>query len=401
MSGDEEDCDDMHSPVAANIDSLPAPELQIEHRMQDDTAMMDLEVRSDASGPFIWPAAFGDHPFMRWSKPHSVFWARKATVRHTNMIQFSFRELALPEEGQALARFIEWHYPEKSTQEGATRLVNALVQHSVPLTTAAVSRMKCMWMSREYGEMTDVGSKVRALVNFSVHIVWQTWQIRRALQCLTCSGTAMRLLTTMTGEPRVEIERPNSWSGHANGSLRDAVMSAHAMSGKESAAAAVSELSLLLSYSHEAAGGPKYYWEPLQPANTARCSGECGCAVLNPCLQLRSVPQTMCDETFTELIPGHARSCCIQMSDDILRRIGNRRAILLRRPSEFSGNPVWCLLAIWGLDLEDSPSLGRMLADMKRTDYDNIFVLRNETVELATQDVAFLDSWMMELLKES
>jgi hypothetical protein len=152
-----------------------------------------------------------DHPYLRFSKVDSnpLPWRKHATIRHANMILFSFHIFSLPEEPFQINSLLKsLGESDASLSIACSHLWNLLEDsESVMVSMNAVYELESIWTGREH-RLSSIGDyPVRAKVLFHTYIR-EDWQVVREIHCIVASRFALRALMQMTS--MVQLSNVNS-----------------------------------------------------------------------------------------------------------------------------------------------------------------------------------------------
>lgn len=114
----------------------------------DDTAMQDLDP-TPQDDDAIDPVDLNDnHPLQRFSisQNHPNHWSRHATIRHSDLVFFSFRHFAVPEDLNALEAYLK----SLGGHEGianAAKCLSELFEHAdaVRLSVNEIYQLESLW----------------------------------------------------------------------------------------------------------------------------------------------------------------------------------------------------------------------------------------------------------------
>lgn len=124
----------------------------------------------------------------RWSSPPSrddPAWTRTATIRHSNLVEFVYQELTVPDEEDLLWSCLEFCFPGSDTRDAARRLLCALIVNGV---FSAIRRGDDLMKE---GDRTQKG---RSFIFFRTQLRPRDWQIERYQLRINCSFEAIWML---------------------------------------------------------------------------------------------------------------------------------------------------------------------------------------------------------------
>ena len=385
------------TPRANGLEAPPFIDLNLD-ALRDDTEMEDIfpvaedDTSSDSSNPDedvdegpnpgdpnedpnVSPFSIdenGEQPLLRFSSRgnDSKHWTKHATIRHSDLVLFSFRHVAVPEDRETLRA---WLNPSKDTSGAAQKnmLLSCLIQetNAVTITMNGVLQLENKWTGTNHETSSEHGVPVLAWIWFQSYFRTRDWQVVRELNCLTVSMPAYNELVAIAGIPWSPVS--DHWTAHRQcPCLTTDAESLRSLCGKESAISAVSNLVLRLQSFKMEDDEAHLRWEREPNNEDPRAVAESHhlWEVVSSRGRLHlSRPGFRSSELLEELLPGKVvpPSLGRVFGIDILSRasrICKEGATLLMKPSSWPAScPTYCLLILNDTDFEDEPHLGRML----------------------------------------
>lgn len=134
------------------------------------------------------------HHLLRFSTIHngSTHWSGHATIQHSNLVLFSFRHFAVPEDRMALEACLD------SFGMGgigpAARYLSGLLdtRNAVVSTMNAISLLENLWTRDNPQPFAENHFPIRARILFHTFFQPNDWQIVRELSCVTSSERAAK-----------------------------------------------------------------------------------------------------------------------------------------------------------------------------------------------------------------
>ncbi|KAF4184210.1 hypothetical protein CNMCM7927_008210 [Aspergillus lentulus] len=178
------------------------------HSLSLDPAPRDWQVNGSAgllSGDFEDRSdiVFNEepHPYLRYSQSstHLPPWRQHATIRHSDMVHFSFHILSIPEDLPQIRKTLEsLGEPSSSLHDTCSLLLQLMGDiESVTVTMNAIYQLEAMWTDRPHCLNALADHPVRARVLFNTYLR-EDWQVVREIHCIVASRLALRTLALVT-----------------------------------------------------------------------------------------------------------------------------------------------------------------------------------------------------------
>ena len=146
----------------------------------------------------------GSHPFLRWSGPRNVStpWAPHASLRHSDIVVFSFRVLEIPESQESFHDLIS---SLRYDDEKSIMMLHALKaiqqnQYTLPLNRGQLHDIERSWTgvnTQTPYERSTTGhpdQRVEAFFLFRTFCQQEDWQLKREIYCVIWSPQAASVL---------------------------------------------------------------------------------------------------------------------------------------------------------------------------------------------------------------
>lgn len=191
----------------------------------------------------------------RWIAPESdpQPWTKRATIRHSNQVEFVSLRLILPDEAPTLHACLKVCFPGLAVDKAAKKLLAALTDvNSTILTNFSLE-------SRSGTQWSKPFSPCRVMVYFNSAIRRKDWQIVRQQLVIVCSENSAALLAMIAS---VNARDVNWYDGQklSTGEIVEATSRLHFLDGVQSAGLAISRFSLCLKALPNQTGQNSYRW---------------------------------------------------------------------------------------------------------------------------------------------
>lgn len=146
--------------------------------------------------------SFTHQPLLRYSTGSSCRqpWSSHATVRHSNLVLFLFRHVALPEDVTELKSCLISLFESGDLVQRAQIVFRMLAdRRAVTIKVRDIEQIENLWTRVEHQPNTATGEPVSAWLRFSTYVRSNDWQVVRHLQCLTGSQRAIQALASIGG----------------------------------------------------------------------------------------------------------------------------------------------------------------------------------------------------------
>jgi hypothetical protein len=202
-----------------------------------------------------------EQPLPRFSLSHnnSKYWSKHATIRHSDLVLFSFRHAAVPEEPDALRAWLTLSNTNGGTPQ-ENMLLSCLIQetNAVTITMNGILQLENAWTRTNHQLHSENDDPMIAWVWFRSYIRSRDWQVVRELNCLTVSAHSFRELVAIAGIPWTPLS--DDWIAHRCHCLTKDAESLRSLCGKESAITAMSNLALRLETYQRDDGEAHFRW---------------------------------------------------------------------------------------------------------------------------------------------
>ena len=380
-----------NSPEAPSLTDLNLDAPRDDTEMEDPSPVAEDDASSDSSNPNedvdvstnssdlsedpdVSPVSIdknGEQPLLRFSsrRNDSKHWTKHATIRHSNLVLFSFRHVAVPEDRETLRAWLNL----SNATDGAAQqnmLLSCLIQetNAMTITMNGVLQLENKWTGTNHETSSEHGTPVLAWIWFQSYFRTCDWQVVRELSCLTVSMPAYNELVAIAGIPWSPLP---DWTAHQEcPCLTTDAESLRSLCGKESAISAVSNFVLRLQSFIREDGEAHLRWERESNNEDSRAVAESHHLwkmVSSRCSLHVPRPSFRSSELLEELLPGKLVPPSLGRVFDIdilsrASRMCKEGATLLTKPPSWPAScPTYCLLILNQTDFDDEPHLGRML----------------------------------------
>jgi hypothetical protein len=225
------------------------------------------------------------HYWQRWvaTEQDTLPWARKATIRHSNRVELSSLQVAIPEDIHLLRSCLESCFPGHSIKEAARKLLISLQDDNLAITTSVKAT------SRQGNQLKELILPVRALVYFRSGLRPEDWQITRQVLCLLCSEKAIEELSKIA---ELSPFIPRSSENNDNVQYErffSAINSLNIIGGTRSVGLALVRRQLSLKVVSNNAGSSNFEWSKFSPRRTDGVTGAELYGIISNALQNQGV----------------------------------------------------------------------------------------------------------------
>ena len=336
--------------------------------MVDDDIMAE-EVVSDNQPDFQEASS---HPFLRWAG-HCDVWTPNTSIRHSDIVMFSFRVLEIPENQQSFHDLI---YSLRYNRENSTMMLHALKvilqnQYTLSLKRDQLHDIEKYWTGvnaqTSYGRSitNHPDQRIKTLLLFRTFCQQEDWQLRREVYCVIWSSRAASLLSMiLETDINFSFDEDSLLSIQHSEFIR-AFQQLRKLSGRRSVAYALHNTSLILLPCDDASGrGSQLQWRQPQSQgipehviagyvalfDSASCSEDLVQSYYHQFGRLLWVLRT---EQGTDTPPDLER---------IPDNVGEGGAMLTVKPGAWPQQcPRFCLFVLLGHGFHDEAHLGRLL----------------------------------------
>lgn len=377
-----------------------------EPMLEDDTPAQ--EVANDDQQDF---QAANSHPFLRWASHRNVStsWAPHTSIRHSDVVMFSFRILEIPESQESFHELIS--SLQYDDQEKLTMMLHALKaiqqgQCTSSLKRGQINDMEKYWTGvntqTPYGGsmLNRLDEEVEAFFLFRTFCQQEDWQIKREIYCVTWTPRAASVLGMYFGTYiDLTLDDEDSLLSPQYTDFTQAFQQLRKLSGRQSVAYALNNTSLILLPCKDASErGIQLQWREPQSQgmleqviaqyvalfDSVSCSENEVRSYHHQCSRLLWVlPTEQAIDTSSGLEA---------VSDDV----GKGGAMLAFKPNAWPRQcPRFCLFVLVGHGFQDEANLGSLLRyTIKERDMYCVFEGAAEDPErLSATDRQLLQSW--------
>ena len=364
------------TPRTASRDAQSLIDLTLDSQ-EDDTDMEDIssiEEDDDASLGSINRDEEDDesltsthqddqHPLLRFSSSHNRAkpWNQHATIRHSNMVLFSFRHIAVPDEAEALGAWLDsFKAPEERPQFSQMLLLRIIERcKAVMITVNGVLQLENLWTRTNHQLSSKNDDPILAWIWFHSYVRPEDWQVVRELRCVTVSKPAIINLKRRAGV--IPSQGPIDWIVHRCHCLTADAQSLRSLCGKDSMISAAMALSLRLDSVVHANDEVHFGW--------VRCSDAEAEVEATGAHLWRSayaedtvIPSILIhnsSDLLEELLPGKVVPPSLVSHLRMRAGFGAKGAILLKKSFRQPAScPTYCLMVLDETDFDDEPGLG-------------------------------------------
>ncbi|GFG09692.1 hypothetical protein IFM5058_04552 [Aspergillus udagawae] len=333
-----------------------------------DPRSLDFEGRSDI--------VFHEepHPYLRYSQSSSHLppWRQHATIRHSDMVHFSFHILSIPEDASQIQKALESLGESSSSLRDTCSLLLQLMDdvESVTVTMNAIYKLEAMWTDRPHSPNALADHPVRARVLFNTYLR-EDWQVVRELHCIVASRFALRTLALVaTGRNLVTPHLGNIPEITVD---TDGVRALRRFSGSDSLAAALSAAYLRLVTNISEATETNSCWRILRGLTEENSLFN---FEKNIALKQAGNPTSVKREA---IVCGSSVPIELKSLYDSTEGLDRTGAILIKRPLFWTTeSPGFCLMVLDGTSFTNPIELGLKLSLVCEGPKPNIYITGSE-----------------------
>jgi hypothetical protein len=351
---DREDTDmDMEDMFAIGDDDDDAGLSSSDSNEEDDTSLTSTDPDDQQA-------------LMRFSLSHSPPkpWSRHATIRHSNMVLFAFRHFAVPENGEALAA---WLNSFRATG-GSTKLTQTLFRliersNAVSITMNGILQLENLWTRTTHQPSPKNDEPILAWIWFHSYLRPGDWQVVRELRCFTISQSAIMNLVTIAGVPR--SLSPDDWIAHRCHCLTTDAQSLRSFCGRDSMISAALVLGLRLESFVHANDEVHFRWvkNAEDTVDAVAAAGLRLWSLANPeAVVPASISTFRSRDLLEELLPGNLVPPFLGPHLRMKTGFGKKGAVLVKKTSfQPATCPSYCFMVFDETDFHDEPCLGQKI----------------------------------------
>jgi hypothetical protein len=301
-----------------------------------------------------------DHPYLRFSRTDDNLppWRQNATIRHSNMVLFTFHILAIPEEPSHITKVLESLGGESGLDLLTTcsHFLELLEDdQSVTVTMNAIYQLENMWTERAHRLTSLADYPVRARVLFHTYLR-EDWQVVREIHCIVASRFAILALMNMTSTIRSSTLNSGMLPDMTLGTA--GIRALRCFSGSDSLASAL---------------GAAYLRVGTEPSYDVTSSSSWVLRSLNKRSSLFDLEKKLAYKQAlnpTSLkfeavqrgfnVPGEVRNCYGSTS-----KMDRTGAVLVKKPLSWTADaPEFCLIVLDDTSFTDLIQLGQRLSEV-------------------------------------
>lgn len=330
---------------------------------EDDTEMQDIHLVEEDHETVRSTNLNDYHPLLRFfiSNNSSNHWSRHATIRHSNVVLFSFRHFAIPEDGEALGVCLNSFRMAGGITHAAKCLSELLEEKNVvTITMNGVYQLENLWARTSHQPVSENDCPIRARILFHTYLRSKDWQVVRELSCVTGSRRAIEELVIKAGN--TWSWPSNDWTVHRCPCLITDTQSLRSLCGKESTTSAALNLSLHLEPLVHDNAEAHFRWATQSNTEADEARFDPWAALNLKSSSHRSISGLRYRSILEELLPGRSAPPFLVPLLRIPTRLGVNGAILLKKPPSWSAIcPTFCLMVFDESSFDDEPGLSQKI----------------------------------------
>jgi len=326
-------------------------------------------------------------------------WAAKATIRHSNVVEFSRVQLNLPEDRKLLEVWLNSFFPGISVADAARKLVRTMCDDD------ATVKIRLDIDTGQMNRLSEAGIMVRTLVYCQSALKPENWQISRRLLCIICSEKALNQLTQVA-----EVMFPvgivfDHHEGVSYHQLSQAMEKLKSLGGKQSAALAIFRRQLCLRIAPSRSDNNKLQWRQFSAQHPDELTTRDLAIIMSRLVKTRNVPMPelltpYSQEEWTLLIAPANQKVEILGDENHDVPIFKSLGVLIKKPISWpKGTQDFCFFVMdESIHFDDAFKLGKMIEEANAME--EFFGVVKSHAKCHSADIAFFDQWAKDLKDE-
>jgi hypothetical protein len=333
--------------------------------LSEDIIVIDQPTSVEA----INPTTVSDevHHFLRWAQgPDSQrFSSHIHTIRHTDMVLFTFVQLAIPEDRETLLNLLS-HLAQRHSlpvQQISYSILSKLRDQGggvLATTQLCIEQLKSEWLRLAPTKIATAEAGVRALFSVRTFLNWQYWQIERELLCISCKRGAAQHLASIAGFRAEELQVSTDWAVEAGYFPSVAFTDLRSITGRALVTAAICRRALYLVHASQ---GDTHQW--VRHKDVDRLTKDCFKWCFDP--QDRTIMRTQLDRVSSGPMEVLAKPVDERLKRLFRPMVQTGSAVLLNKVSHHDRNvsrPTWCLMIFKQVDFQDTRAVRDILHEV-------------------------------------
>ena len=308
------------------------------------------------------------HHFLRWAQGSG---SRKSgsqvhTIRHTDMVLFTFVHLTIPEDRETLENLLS-HLARRyklPVQEIAYSILSKLRDQAggvLATTQLRIDQLKSEWLRLAPTKIATAEAGVRALFSVRTFINLRYWQIERELLCISCKREAAQSLASIAGFRAEELQVSTDWAAETGQFPSIAFIDLRSIIGRSLATAAISCRAVYLMHAPQ---GDTYQW--VEHSDADKLTKDCFMWCFDP--QYREMMWTLLDRGSSGPMEVLGKPIASERLKRLFRpMVQAGSAVLLNKTgcrSRSYPGPTWCLMIFKQVDFNDTRAIREILAEV-------------------------------------
>jgi hypothetical protein len=320
------------------------------------------------------------HPLLRFqtTNPQPNHWTRYATIRHSDLVLFSFRHFAIPEDLETPETSLESFNTPGGIPQAANDLSIILLHttHGVTITINGVHELEAIWTRKPHVVSFDNDRPVRARIIFRTYIRPRDWQVVRELTCITASQPAIKKLFRIAG--RVSLGGSSDGIVHRCPCLLTDAQCLRSLTSRTSTTSAAYRVVLCLQAPGHGDADAHLNWITWpQSGDEGAILDRFGSAMSSlHAGGSRLVPGLLYSGAMEDVAPGRSITSSLAPLLRLGSKIGKEGAILLKKPLSWPATcPTFCLMVFDNASFDDEPALAQKIIFVYRAN--DVYVVRH------------------------
>jgi hypothetical protein len=213
---------------------------------EDDAEMQDCHLDEGNNEVVSLVNPIDHHSLLRFSSTHNTSpWSKHATIRHSNLVLFSFHHFAVPEDRRVLETCLNSFGMSGGIPQAAKCLLELFEEaNAVTIPTDGIHQLENLWTRNGPRLVPGKDCPIRARIMFRTYLEVNDWHLVRELSCATSSLLAIRELMKIADKEWPTP--PNNWEFHRCPCLIADAEILRSLFGKDSMVSAANNLCLRL-----------------------------------------------------------------------------------------------------------------------------------------------------------
>ena len=350
-------------------------------------------------------------PFLKWADHRDDYIPANTSMRHSNIVMFSFRVLEIPEQPEGYYDLIHSLRYDRENSRIMLHVLSVIRQnqYTLPMTRGQIRELEKYWTGENtqtsYGRsiISHPDQRIKAFLLFRTFFQQEDWQIKREVYCVIWSSQAASVLNLFLGAGINFIFAEDSLVSIQQSEFIRAFQRVRKISGRQSVAYALDNTSLVLVPCNDASGhGNQLQWRQPQSQGIPEDVVEKSVAWFDFASYSEDVVQSYYHQAAGLLWVIRAEQT-IDLTPDLISipdDVGKGGAMLVMKPGDWLPQcPRFCLFVLLNHGFRDQSLLAQLLryAVQMRDMYCVFQDVGQEPDALSAADTDLLEKWEQSL----